>query len=177
MNKVLHSIYDKIDYDHKAHRSSFNQKPYFRMIFLILSALNRGVFSNERNQAKAGRSRSGFLNKVFHAVADLFHMLNPCSFPGFAFSWLDLVSHQDFMPNLLKRNDSQSNEWFKLHVLMTDLFSFLKANLSAEGKQPQALSLFYEKTLCLCVRLLNDYPSFLCEYHFNFVNKLPEHCI
>ncbi len=25
--------------------------------------------------------------------------------------------------------------------------------------------------------ILHDYPDFLCDFHFNFVNSLPEHCI
>jgi len=36
---------------------------------------------------------------------------------------------------------------------------------------------FYEATLRVVLVILHDYPEFLCDFHFNFVNSLPEHCI
>jgi CCR4-NOT transcription complex subunit 1 len=36
---------------------------------------------------------------------------------------------------------------------------------------------FYEATLRVSLIILHDYPEFLCEFHFNFVNKLPDHSI
>ena len=33
---------------------------------------------------------------------------------------------------------------------------------------------FYEATLRICLVILHDFPEFLCDFHFNFVNSLPE---
>lgn len=35
-------------------------------------------------------------------IADLFNDLNPNKFPAFAFAWLELISHKQFMPHLIK---------------------------------------------------------------------------
>lgn len=40
-----------------------------------------------------------------------------------------------------------------------------------------ALTKYYEATLRVVLVIKNDYPEFLCDFHFNFVNSLPEHCI
>ena len=39
------------------------------------------------------------------------------------------------------------------------------------------LAKFYEATLRILSVIKHDYPEFLCDFHFNFVNSLPEHCI
>jgi CCR4-NOT transcription complex subunit 1 len=40
-----------------------------------------------------------------------------------------------------------------------------------------ALTKFYEATLRIILVIKHDYPEFLCDFHFNFVNSLPDHCI
>lgn len=40
-----------------------------------------------------------------------------------------------------------------------------------------AMQNFYKATLRVVLVILHDYPEFLCDFHFNFVNSLPEHCI
>ena len=39
------------------------------------------------------------------------------------------------------------------------------------------LAKFYEATLRIVVVIKSDYPEFLCDFHFNLVNSLPEHCV
>jgi len=41
----------------------------------------------------------------------------------------------------------------------------------------EALAKYYEATLRVVLVIKNDYPEFLCDFHFNFVNSLPDHCI
>jgi CCR4-NOT transcription complex subunit 1 len=36
---------------------------------------------------------------------------------------------------------------------------------------------FYNATLRVVLVILHDYPEFLSDFHFNFVNSLPDHCI
>lgn len=35
-------------------------------------------------------------------IADLFNDLNPNKLPAFAFAWLELISHKQFMPHFIK---------------------------------------------------------------------------
>jgi CCR4-NOT transcription complex subunit 1 len=39
------------------------------------------------------------------------------------------------------------------------------------------MKVYYDGVLRILVAILHDYPEFLSEYHFNFVNKLPDHFI
>jgi CCR4-NOT transcription complex subunit 1 len=45
------------------------------------------------------------------------------------------------------------------------------------SKLSTPLTKFYEATLRSVLVIRHDYPEFLCDFHFNFVNSLPEHCI
>jgi hypothetical protein len=36
-------------------------------------------------------------------MADLLKEINPNAYPGFAFAWLELISHRLFMPNFIKK--------------------------------------------------------------------------
>ena len=36
---------------------------------------------------------------------------------------------------------------------------------------------FYTATMNIVLVILKDYPQFLCDFHFNFVNSLPDHAI
>jgi len=41
----------------------------------------------------------------------------------------------------------------------------------------ESMQKFYDATLRICLIILNNYPDFFCDFHFNFVNSLPEHMI
>ena len=41
----------------------------------------------------------------------------------------------------------------------------------------EPLAKFYEATLRVILVIKADYPEFLCDFHFNLVNSLPEHCV
>lgn len=60
---------------------------------------------------------------------------------------------------------------------MLHLFIFLKNNMLVGTQLSEPLAKFYEATLRVVLVIKNDFPEFLCDYHFNFVNSLPEHCI
>lgn len=36
---------------------------------------------------------------------------------------------------------------------------------------------YYEATLRVILVIRHDYPEFLCDFYFNFVNSVPEHCL
>jgi len=57
------------------------------------------------------------------------------------------------------------------------LIAFLKQHM-VEGQQMlPAFQAFYHATLRVFNVVMIDYPEFLSEFHFNFVNNLPEQCI
>lgn len=80
-----------LDEDHSTRGTEFNQKPYYRMLMNILTAVNMSDCFNQRTQLL-----------ILFNLADLLKELNPNNYPAFAFAWLELVSHKLFMPHLLK---------------------------------------------------------------------------
>jgi hypothetical protein len=46
---------------------------------------------------------------MLSSLADLFISLNPNKYPGFAFSWVILISHKQFMPHFLKGTQNSNS--------------------------------------------------------------------
>ena len=49
--------------------------------------------------------------QILFDMADLLQELNPNNYPAFAFAWLELISHQLFMPHFIKIQPSQTNQF------------------------------------------------------------------
>jgi len=132
------------------------------------------------------------------SLADLFNQINPNVYPAFAFAWLELISHKEFMPHLLlpyqlKKNQAASNlsamgqssqdsthvtKQLKYKDLIVHMLTFLKQTMiPGHTDTNQFLVMYYEATLRIITVIYHDYPDFLSDFHFNFVNSLPDHCI
>lgn len=75
---------------HEEQGAAFQQKPFFR----FFSSLVNDLHSIENHLGPV----------YFHlliAISDTYSSLQPTYFPGFAFSWMCLISHRLFMPKLL----------------------------------------------------------------------------
>jgi hypothetical protein len=57
---------------------------------------------------------------------------------------------------------------------MLCLFGFLRNNMVIGQPMSEPLAKLYEATLRIVLVIKNDYPEFLVDFHFNFVNSLPE---
>lgn len=66
---------------------------------------------------------------------------------------------------------------FKIAELIVNLFSFLKSNMVPGQVVPPAIQAYYHATLRVISVIKHDFPDFLSDFHFNFVNSLPDHCI
>jgi CCR4-NOT transcription complex subunit 1 len=62
---------------------AFNARPYFRLAVGLISELA---------PAAGTEDAAGF--GMLAALASAFHALQPLRVPGFAFSWLELISHR-----------------------------------------------------------------------------------
>jgi len=112
---------------------------------------------------------------MLQRFADVYHrVLQPNLVPGFAFAWLELVSHRSFMPRLL-RSKTESG-WHVLQNLLVDLFKFLEPFLRDIQLSP-AVHLLYKGTLRVLLVLLHDFPEFLCSFHFSLCDVIPPTCI
>lgn len=165
LNRVLSTLTAALiaDYEADSEHRTFDQRPYFRLFLNLLQDLNvpDPVLDSSNT-------------KLLAAFATTFHALQPSVVPAFAFSWLELVSHRMFMPNLLLAKGQKG--WVLMHRLLIDLFVFLEPHLR-NVQLSDAIRMLYRGTLRVLLVLLHDFPEFLSDYHFSFCDVIPASCI
>ncbi|XP_021677934.2 uncharacterized protein LOC110663040 isoform X2 [Hevea brasiliensis] len=163
LSKILTVTVRFIQRDSEEKKTSFNPRPYFRLIVNWLLDL-----------VSPDPVIDGANFQILTSFAGAFHNLQPLKVPAFSFAWLELVSHRSFMPKLLTGNAQKG--WPYVQRLLVDLFQFLEPFLrSAELGMP--VHFLYKGTLRVLLVLLHDFPEFLCDYHFTFCDVIPPSCI
>ena len=105
---------------------------------------------------------------------NLYFSILSCNLPGFAFAWLELVSHRIFLSDLLFMIGQKG--WGIAHQLMIDLFLFLEAHI-CRVELTDAIKHLYKGALRALLVLLHDFPGFLAGYHLSFCNVIHENCV
>jgi CCR4-NOT transcription complex subunit 1 len=154
--RCLHREYD-------AKGRGFNSRGFFRLFVNWLVDLNAPDPALESSNYQ-----------VLQVFSNTLHSLRPQRLPGFAFAWLELVSHRMFMPKLLLAPNEKG--WPLFQRFLIDLFQFLEPSLrTAELTDP--IRLLYRGSLRVLLVLLHDFPEFLADYHFSLCNVIPVTCI
>ncbi|KAJ3415017.1 hypothetical protein HDV05_005662 [Chytridiales sp. JEL 0842] len=161
--KILSIIVLVLVHSHEQRRNHFNQRPFFRLFSTLLNDLN---VAEEHLQP--------LYFQILSAISNTFHTLQPSFLPGFTFSWLQLMSHRFFMPNLLMADGQKG--WPFFQRLLVDLFKFM-APFLRKSEMNDTTRLLYKATLRILLVLLHDFPEFLCDYHFSFADVIPHSCI
>ncbi|KAI7858510.1 CCR4-Not complex component, Not1-domain-containing protein [Circinella umbellata] len=139
---------------HEIQGPNFDQRPFLRLFISAYIEVNKKAPS---------------LNPVIS------FSIRPTVFPGFAFSWLQLVSHRVILSDLLAGNDLE--RWKLCRKLMIVLLEFLGMIVDEGGLGIQSAQLFYRSTLRTLVVLLHDFPEFLSHYYMEFVTAIPHSCV
>ncbi|KAI9301636.1 CCR4-Not complex component, Not1-domain-containing protein [Cunninghamella echinulata] len=139
----------------------FNQKPFFRLLSFTFSDLLKLNIESVNSC-------------ILTCYCDALYTLQPLHVPGFAFSWLQLLSHRLLMPQLLMKSDKSG--WKVYQKLVLCLLKFLTSLISKQVL-PVSTKVFYRGTLRFLVLLLHDFPEFLCEYYLGFAQAIPHSCI
>jgi CCR4-NOT transcription complex subunit 1 len=165
LNRVLSTLTRTLiaDYDATIELGGFDQRPYFRLFLNLLQDLNVPDPVLDSSNAR-----------VLAAFATMLHAVQPAVAPGFAFAWLELVSHRMFMPNLLTAKNQKG--WTLMHRLLINLFVFLEPYLR-KVQLSDGARLLYKGALRVLLVLLHDFPEFLSDYHFSFCDVIPSSCI
>ncbi|KAG8732244.1 hypothetical protein FRC11_014912 [Ceratobasidium sp. 423] len=148
----------------QAHESSVEfpqQKPFFRFFSSLLNDVN-------------GLEAHLPLFPLLVAICDTFNTLQPINFPGFAFSWMTLISHRLFMPKMLGSDNHEG--WRPYHRLLISLFRFLEPFLRTAELQNPTRTLLHGSLRLLMV-ILHDFPEFLSEFYFSLCDVIPARCI
>lgn len=157
--RFLHIAVMVFVHEHDTTKSIFNQKPFFRLFASIFSELHAN-----------SNSLGNLFPQLLGIVCDSLLVLQPNHYPGFTFSWTTLISHRLFMPKLLASNEVEN--WPRYAELLGALLSFLSPALQV-AELSDKTRVLYHATLRILLVLLNDFPSFLDEFSFTFMNIIP----
>ena len=143
--------------------AAFNPRPYYRALAGLMMEMHAPDSALDSSHPR-----------VLAAFASALLALQPLRVPGFAFAWLELVSHRCFLPRLLV--DHNRKGWPLLQRLLTAALKFLEPFLRS-AELTETVRLLYRGTLRLLLVLLHDFPEFLCDHHFNLCDVIPPNCI
>lgn len=168
LNKILGVMVRTMMWDcerqkKKSPNIKWDQRPWFRLLLNLVIDLN-----------KPGPTLEPIRPSILNVFGAAFHVCQPLVMPGFAFAWLELVSHRHFLPNLLLLPGQKG--WNVVQQLLVDHFLFLEPYLRRTELTP-AIKKLYEGTLRVLLVLLHDFPSFLAGFHLSFCNVIPENCV
>jgi CCR4-NOT transcription complex subunit 1 len=161
LGRIFGQVANVMNSDFQSNPVAFNQRPYFRLFANLLVHFNQPDPAFDSQQLL-----------ILAQFGEVLHVFQPKKYPGFAFAWLELVSHRMFMPKLLR----EQRGWPVMHKLVVELLDFLEPFLR-KAKLPPEIRFFYKGTLRVLLVLLHDFPEFLCDYHFSFCDVLPPTCI
>ncbi len=168
---VLNVIVKMIIRDHQR-GPEFRQRVHFRILVSLLVMLNSSMAvagGEESEEIKALRLQTALV------FSDALMLLSPMRLPGFAFAWMELLSHRSIMP-LLLMSQRRDAGWPQFQKLLLELFRFLQPYLrSVELADP--VRILYRGTLRILLVLLHDFPEFLCDYHSGFCDLIPSTCV
>ncbi|XP_068117639.1 CCR4-NOT transcription complex subunit 1-like isoform X2 [Hyperolius riggenbachi] len=164
LNKVLGILCGVLLKDHEGQQDKFQQLPYHSIFVVMLLELNR-----------PGPVLETINFQILTAFSDALHFLRPAEAPGFAHSWLNLVSQPVFVERMLEHTPLQKG-WSMYAQLLIDLFTYLAPFFrSLEFTKP--MKVLYSGTLRALRVLFRNFPEFLCEYYYSFCDVLPHNCI
>jgi CCR4-NOT transcription complex subunit 1 len=85
-NKVLGLIAGCLLFDHETKSTQFEPLPFHRFFYMLyFEAVLEPI-----------------LNDILHAFINVFNIIRQSKAPGFAYSWLELISHRSFISKMLQ---------------------------------------------------------------------------
>jgi CCR4-NOT transcription complex subunit 1 len=146
---------------------AFNPRPYFRLL---------SGWLNELAAPDAGLDLATL--PVLGAVGRALLAVQPLRAPGFAFAWLELVSHRALLPRLAGAGGPPASTpgWPLLARLLTGCLRFLEPRLRA-AELPEPVRVLYRGLLRVLLLLLHDVPEFLCDHAGQLCDAIPPSCI
>jgi len=147
--------------DYMDNQLNFNQKKYHKFFINLISL----IINNPNNKEK---KKINILNDEYMLIiCDIFKLLSPMNYQGFAMAWLDLISYNDFINYFLDVSLIKDNKkkYEKYLTLLTELLSYLNFIKN------QSINKYYYKVILdsiykLFYYLANTYQAFFASYQF-----------
>ena len=162
-------------------QTTFYQQPYHRLFCNILSSLGiilgqglplpgQSTPTSPTSPAKKDDDSTNHHLKTFlRHFGDILVKLEPTVVPGFAFAWLDLISHRMLMYRMI-----QEQPTIFLKVLKCSINYIKPALISTKFSEPQRL--FYKSLLKIFMVITFDFPAFHYTYFLDLCNTIPPMC-
>ncbi|GAA5991806.1 hypothetical protein JCM11641_001763 [Rhodosporidiobolus odoratus] len=163
MTKVVAIVVLVLASSHEELGPHFQQKPFFRFFSSLMSNI----------AALESHLGAGYY-QILVALSHSLNTLQPMFFPGFAFSWVALISHRLFMPKLLEMPDREG--WTSLLRQLIALFRFLSPFLRRTTLTETTRTLYIGAQRILLV-LLHDTPEFLASAAYALCDAIPPQCV
>uniref|UniRef100_A0A915PBF7 CCR4-NOT transcription complex subunit 1 n=1 Tax=Setaria digitata TaxID=48799 RepID=A0A915PBF7_9BILA len=165
LKKVLNIITNVLHLDHEVRGSDFHAMPYQRILIIMF------------NELTAPDPTLDVISwHILEAFGQALFILQPRRVPGFAYAWLDIIGHRNFIGRLLK----ESAEPMKTAAMYTQLIichlKFL-APFLRNIQLPKSIAMMYKGTLRVLLVILHDFPELLCEYHIVICDTIPPNCV
>ena len=165
LGRALSGFAMSLDEQHRTLGDAFDQRPYQRLLELWLEC----VCVNDSIEFDPAQP-------PIMAFCNLLKMLSPNKCPGFAFAWLDLLSHKLFLPWLLSPKFEQVNAAEQAKNLLVELISFMAPELRA-AKLSEPMQKLYIGTLRLFLAILFNNPSLFAVYYMFLCDVIPPNCV
>jgi CCR4-NOT transcription complex subunit 1 len=143
----------------------FDQRPYYRLLSNLVQDMGLPDPKVEVNPQ---------LLPILSTYTTVFLALQPVYVPGFAFAWLQLVSHRSFMGNLMLLPGQKG--WPLMHKLLISQLIFLQPFLKT-AQLNESIRKIFKGTLRVMLVMLHDFPEFLCDYHLTLCDHIPATCV
>ncbi|VDK66169.1 unnamed protein product [Onchocerca ochengi] len=165
LKKVLNIITNVLHLDHEVRGTDFHAMPYQRILIIMF------------NELTAPDPTLDVISwHILEAFGQALFILQPRRVPGFAYAWLDIIGHRNFIGRLLK----ESSEPMKTAAMYTQLIichlKFL-APFLRNIQLPKSIAMMYKGTLRVLLVILHDFPELLCEYHIVICDTIPPNCV
>ena len=164
--------------DAAARGGDFCGRPYFRFFVGLIQEL--GPDADVAAAAAAAAAPAGALPPpppqpaALLEIAAALDRVQPLRAPGFAFPWLELVSHRAFAPRLLAPGGGPA--WAASASLLASLLRFQEPYLRT-AEMGDAVRLLYKGSLRVLLGLLHDFPEFLAEAAPALCAAVPPPCV
>jgi len=145
--------------------NTFDQRPYHRLLLNLV---------NELGPSEPKVEQSLVFIPLLTVYTKAFLAVGPDTTPGFAFGWLNIISHPNFMPHLLLSKERKG--WPLMHKLLMTLLVFLQPFLQ-NIQLNDAVRKLYKETLRVLLVLLHDFPEFLSDHYNSFCDAIPLTCV
>uniref|UniRef100_A0A0R3RQI9 CCR4-NOT transcription complex subunit 1 n=1 Tax=Elaeophora elaphi TaxID=1147741 RepID=A0A0R3RQI9_9BILA len=165
LKKVLNIITNVLHLDHEVRGTDFHAMPYQRILIIMFNELTT-----------PDSTLDVIAWHILEAFGQALFILQPRRVPGFAYAWLDIIGHRNFIGRLLK----DSTESMKTAAMYTQLIichlKFL-APFLRNIQLPKSIAMMYKGTLRVLLVILHDFPELLCEYHIVICDTIPPNCV